>query len=367
MNKIKLLIIEDNKEAIQNYRDAIDRVNRVSADYKYYIAENLEEANEYINYYKLDSAIVDLNLSGEVNDPANNDGNRVIDELISNFRIPIFVVSGEPHKLENKFEENNLVSLIARGDKTTLEILSSIKDNYNSPTIQYFSRNGFLENKINEFYWKNLQYTLDSWNAVASENSSEIDKILSRHTVSCLNEQFYVNGNIGKFDNYHPGEMYIIPPIKIHFHTGDIIEKEDNLYIILNPACDIVNINKLEYYLLVKINKLQDIYEVKHKEEKGKESYFDSNLRKGNKADRYHYLPKFSKIDSEYVIDFQNIKTVDTGSITNPTNENYINERESTIKSGYRRIASISSPFLKDIIARFSLFYSRQGQPNLLN
>ncbi|WP_419767527.1 hypothetical protein [Arcobacter sp.] len=367
MSKIKLLIIEDSEDAIKNYEETIKRINRTSEDYKYYFAKNLEEANDYIEYFKLDSAIVDLNLSGEESDLSNNDGNAVIDGLISNFRIPIFVVTGEPQKLDSKFDNNNLVSLIRRGDKTTHEILSSIKDNYNSPTIQYFSRNGFLETKINDFYWTNLQETLNSWNAVSEEHPSDINKILSRHTVSCLNEQFYVSGNIGKFDKFHNGEMYIIPPIKIHYHTGDIIQKDDELFIILNPACDVVNINKLEYYLLVKIIKIENIYEIKYKSTSGKESYFDSNLRKGNKTDRYHYLPKFSKIDSEYVIDFQNIKTVNIGSISNPTNGQYINERELIIKRDYKRIASISSPFLKDIISRFSLFYSRQGQPNLLN
>ena len=32
----------------------------------------------------------------------------------------------------------------------------------------------------------------------------------------------------------------------------------------------------------------------------------------------------------------------------------------------YTPIASISSIFLKDIIARFSAYYARQGQPNLM-
>ena len=72
----------------------------------------------------------------------------------------------------------------------------------------------------------------------------------------------------------------------------------------------------------------------------------------------------FNLIDKNYVIDFQNISTVDIGEHTDPGNANYIKGREENI-SNYERIASISSPFLKDVISRYSLYYARQGQPNL--
>ena len=35
------------------------------------------------------------------------------------------------------------------------------------------------------------------------------------------------------------------------------------------------------------------------------------------------------------------------------------------ISSDYNRTATITTPFLKDIVNRFSRYYSRQGQPNL--
>ena len=375
MSKIKLLIIEDDKKAIENYKDTIVRMNRTSDDYRYYFAKNLEEANEHIEYYKLDSAIVDLNLSGENNDLKNDDGNEVIDKLIKSFRIPIFVVSGEPQKLAEKYKKNNLVSLITRGDKTTHDILISIKENYNSPTIQYFSRNGFLETKINDFYWTNLQHTLNSWNKVAIENPDEIDKILSRHTVSCLNEQLYVNGNIGSFDKYHPGEMYINPPIKEHYHTGDIIEKDTEKFIILNPACDIVNVGNLEFYLVSKLITVENLKDISDniKPDAQNPSLYENLNKKGkqkfdhykhNKSQRYHFLPQFDIIENNYVIDFQNLKTIKIGNIQE--DGNYLEEREFYIKE-YKKLASISSPFLKDVIVRFSSLYSRQGQPNLLN
>ncbi len=63
----------------------------------------------------------------------------------------------------------------------------------------------------------------------------------------------------------------------------------------------------------------------------------------------YHYLPEVSGImDKNSFIDFRRIITLDRLD-------------DSNIES----VATISAPFLKDIIARFSYYYSRQGQPEL--
>lgn len=385
MTEIKIMLLDDDKTAIDNYELVIKSFNRANTDYNYksFIATTLDQAHEYIKYNRLDAAIIDLNLGSAADD---DDGNKAIEEIIVNFRMPIVIVSGELSKLNVEFQENGLVEAYVRGGEvSTIEILNKIKNKLSSLTIQYFSRNGYLEQQINDFYWNHLSKTINDWGEVAIETGKEIDKILSRHTVSCLNEKLYVNGNVGSFDKYHSGEMYIIPPIKKHYHTGDIIEKDSKKYIILNPACDIVIKGSLEFYVLAQLIRLRDLKDfqtIPKKEVNGVDkvffdttladiNFFDSLTTSGkdkfaqfktnSKGSNYHYLPKFSDIETDYVIDFQNITTVDTVF----SDTDYIASRESNI-STYRKIASISSPFLKDIIVRFSTYYARQGQPNLL-
>lgn len=362
MSEIKLLILDDDSEVITSYNKTIKRINRedTSISYKVYEAKNLTDAEEIIKYNKLDTAIIDLNLCSDGTNPDNADGNKAIKKLMTNFRMPIFVVSGETTKLEDELLENPLINVFTRdkfGEENGLETIIPIS--YNSKRIHYFSRDGFLEQKINNFYWDHLSKTMDSWQGVESNYPDEIEKILSRHTVSCLNELLYVNGNVGSFDKYHPGEMYIIPPIKQHYHTGDIVYKKEDKWIILSSACDIVNQVNLDNYILAKIVCFATLpnFVDKVKKDKPYEYFYDSLNKKGkscyddckfNKKDRFHYLPKFN-IMMDNIIDFQNIITVPKDDITN-----------------FERMASISSPFLKDIIARFSAYYARQGQPNLL-
>lgn len=360
--EIKLLIVDDDKNIIDDFIKTIQRVERDNQiKYKIYTANTLDEALDKCKYFKLDITIIDLNLKESGLD--NQDGNEVISKIIDNFRIPILVISGEPEKLNERFRDNKMINLIIRGNEeyTNQKIFSSLIPNLlNSKTFQYFSRSGYLEHKINDFYWNNLQETIDSWNEIAISNSEEIDKILSRHTVANLKEQFYVDGNIGHFDKFHPAEMYIIPRIKQHYHTGDILLKDGRSHIIINPACDIVNQINLDYYILIEIVKFNDLPLLEEKiksgidvslefydklNKKGKNCYDDC---KSNKKDRFHYLPAFN-ILCEGIIDFQRIKKVEKDNIEE-----------------YKPIASISSIFLKDIIARFSAYYARQGQPNLI-
>jgi len=362
MNEIKLLILDDDTTVINSYKETIKRINRddTSITYKTYEAKTLDEAKEIIKYNKLDTAIIDLNLCSTGINPDNADGNQAIKELMKNFRMPIFVVSGEIGKLEEELNNNHLIKVYTRDAFEAQNGLEKIIPSlYLSKSLHYFSRDGFLENVINDFYWNHLSKTMKSWQEVEGTHPIEIEKILSRHTVSSLNEQLYVNGNIGSFDKYHPGEMYIIPPIKEHYHTGDIISEGEDRWIILSPACDIVNQVNLDNYILAKIICFSTLsnFEDKIKKDKPYDYFYDSLNKKGkscyddckfNKKDRFHYLPEFN-IMLDNIIDFQNIITVPVDSI-----------------KGFKRIASIASPFLKDIIARFSAYYARQGQPNFL-
>ena len=362
--EIKLLILDDDAEVLENYDGVIERYNRDNDDcnIKLYKATTLDESLEYIKYNKLDTAIIDLNLGTSRDD---NRGNFAIKELLNSFRLPIFVISGEISKLDESYTENDMIVAYDRDQKEFRIILNEIVEAFKSETMKYFKRDGFLEKKINELYWNHLSKTINAWRDVEKECPTEIEKILSRHTVASLNEQLYVDGNVGSFDKYHTGEMYIIPPIKQHYHTGDILEKDGNKFIIINPACDIVNKGKMEFYTLLTIQEAITLPKIINKQPVGQETYINENLKQSNKLDRYHFLPKFAIIDKDYVIDFQNINIINIGEGCIPSNPDYLVRRELNIKN-YRRVASISSPFLKDIVARFSAYYARQGQPNFL-
>ncbi|HIP34346.1 MAG TPA: response regulator, partial [Bacteroidia bacterium] len=249
---IKILILENNPDIYNNYKSEFKQYTRANKSITFipFIADTLDKARKFIEENKLDLAIIDLNLD-HTKGSDNSEGNEAIVALREHFRLPIYVITGEPEKIDE--DEKKYVNFYIKGDQDTSDIIEHMAEAHHSFNMNFFSRDGSLEKQINDFYWNHLSHTLSSWETVAEENGDDIDKILSRHTVSCLNEQLYVDGNRGKFDEYHPAEMYIMPPIKKHYHTGDIIEKDNKKFIILNPACDIVNKNKMDYYIIVGI------------------------------------------------------------------------------------------------------------------
>lgn len=359
MSIVKILVLENNPEIIESYKeDAALLLRDKGINLEFIVSNDLEEAKVKIKDESFDTAIIDLNLAhhGE-----NDDGNEAIRALKDKFRLPIYVITGEPEKFDETLK--SYVKFYKKGTPPSIEILEEMAKISQLKIIKYFAKDGYLEKMINDFYWNHLSETIESWEEVEDSNPDDMEKILSRHTVACLNEKLYVDGNVGSFDKYHPGEMYIIPPIKQHYHTGDIVfrreEGNQEKWIILSPACDIVNQINLDNYILAKIicfSTLPNFID-KVKKEEPYEYFYDSLNKKGkscyddcksNKKDRFHYLPEFN-IMTNNIIDFQNIITISKDDI-----------------NGFERKASISSPFLKDIIARFSAYYARQGQPNFL-
>ncbi|HFK1809836.1 TPA: hypothetical protein ACGXQD_006191 [Bacillus cereus] len=62
----------------------------------------------------------------------------------------------------------------------------------------------------------------------------------------------------------------------------------------------------------------------------------------------YHFLPSYSDFSGGF-IDFQDMVSLTADSF----------------EGNYEKVATVTSQFAKDIAARFTLYYARQGQPNL--
>src|SRR5690606_34971045 len=64
-------------------------------------------------------------------------------------------------------------------------------------------------------------------------------------------------------------------------------------------------------------------------------------------SNKYHYLPKYKDIEGG-LVNFQKLHSL----------------RVKDFERCFARVASINGGFTKDIVARFSYYYSRQGSPD---
>ncbi|HBD8800107.1 TPA: hypothetical protein KLA36_001716, partial [Campylobacter jejuni] len=249
MNKqvetIRILFVDDNQETLDSYEESIkvenDSLQEESMQYKAYKALTYEKALDILDENRIDTAVIDLDLGSEFT------GEDITKYILKRYSIPIFIATGKPADFDSKLI-GPMVKVLNRDD---MSLLNEIKKQMQSKLVRFFSKNnGFLEQQIVEFFWDHMSKNLPYWDQYTID---EIDLVLLRHTTACLNEKLYVSNSSGKyFNEYHPGEMYIYPTIKDRHHTGDIVKKNDDFFIILTPSCDIVN-NKNDYYVLARI------------------------------------------------------------------------------------------------------------------
>jgi CheY-like chemotaxis protein len=354
---MKILIVEDNEEYIENYKELIKNFNEKNPDSNIEVrwAADVKSGIESIRENKFDGAIIDLKIPSESgSDPhiQNTNGEKIIEDISMERKFPVAVVSGYADSIDEKYikKKGLFLKIYRRGDEDIGEILADFVLINKAGIAEVFGRGGKIEEFIDEIYYKNIQ------SAVRADKNIK-EKGILRYFSIVLQEHLDIRSS-GSFDEYSLFEFYIAPPVKEFHFTGEIIKKTevgvDNKYVILTPACDMDTRGdsncEINNVVCVKIISGDDIIKIEDKTAKNRKNqnkYLDDDI-KPNKNKRYHYLPEISGImDENSFIDFRHIRTFD--------------KLDDNIKS----VATISAPFLKDIIARFSHYYSRQGQPEL--
>jgi CheY-like chemotaxis protein len=350
---MKLLIVEDEPAQIQLYEDNIESFNKTSdvkIEYDKFL--NIEEAKGSLLSPEYDGAIIDLKLSQGTEEL---EGLEIVEEIEQNQRFPIFIVSGSISSIDDK-EENAFFKKRKR-DTDFKKILSELVEIYQTGITKILGRTGNIEKYLTSIFWNHLSNSMELWVKDKTRTPDEKQKSLLRYILMHIQEYLEIDEN-SEFEDYHPAEVYITPPVKNKAFTGDIvINKENkNRFIVLTPSCDLAQ-GKAKFILLASIENITDgifnekvniIRKGKSKPEVISESELIlKKLISNSFSNKYHYLPKYEHIESG-LINFQKINTI---SIKN-------------LKDEFNIIAATNSSFSKDIVARFSYYYSRQGSPD---
>ncbi len=359
MNKLRLLVIEDDKDFRESYKKQIRLYNLDQEDFeieaKY--AENPQEAKTLLQSRQIDAAVVDLKLG---NADVNYQGNEIVDTIKSNLRFPAFIVTANPEKIEEeKQNENDLFKIRIKGSEegNFTSILDEFKKIHLTGITNILGTSGLIEEHLNNIFWNHISTSMDMWINDADRSPEEKQKTLLRYTLSHIQEYLELNEESG-FEDYHPSEIYITPCIKPNVFTGDLVQEKRGsaYYIVLTPSCDLAQA-KAKDILIVQIESPQEGI-LKEKVNILKKGKADSEVLEESKkvikslignsfSNKYHFLPKYREIEGG-LINFQKMKAI----------------RAKEFNEDFVRKASINSTFTKDIVARFSYYYSRQGSPD---
>ncbi len=357
MKLLKLLVVDDDESQIQLLLDQIKEKNRdLLVDQIEIVAEtcnNKDDAIFKITSMNYNVAIVDLKLS---NDNTKTDGNDVIKEIKNKMRFPIIVLSNFPQSLDPELAvETDVFRIKERTATKSSAIIDEIVELYKSGISDLFGEDGSLlehiNNSLSELFWKRVAI---NWKYLVNQiaDPSTRLKVIAKQLTVILKEEMEI-GDLGS-DKSEPFEMYLIPPVRKHHYTGDIIVKDGIEYIILSPACDMEIRSEgkpdIENVVIAKLSKIKDhVYtSACWKDNIFQDSKKDKILNLVNsKKGELHLLPPFNN-KMGLIIDFSNIFSIPYAELIN-----------------YKRIASVTEPYLKNIISRFSNHFNRLGQPDL--
>lgn len=358
MKELRLLIVEDDTNVIETYTRDINSYNKTNENIKIIetILSDKDKALELLRNSDniFDGAIIDLDL--KQSGGSDSSGNEIIELVKNNLRFPVFVISGTPQNVDSRHgKESTFFKVRSRDDE--FQFIEEFVDIYNTGITEILNRKGTIEEYINTIFWDHLSNSLDLWTNDRKRSPEEKQKSLLRYTLLHLQEYLEITVD-SEFENYLPSEIYITPVIKPSVFTGDIVQNnEDKLnYVVLTPSCDLAQ-SKAKDILLVAIEPIKDTIVgekigILKKGQAKKEQLEDSEkiLRKiihNTFSNKYHFLPKYKNLDGG-LINFQKLHSL----------------RIKDFDNNYTRIASINGSFTKDVVARFSYYYSRQGSPD---
>lgn len=376
MNNMKLILIEDNDEEVQSCKHAVTDFNDDHKDKGWCIElephTNIESALEALESSYFDGAVIDMKLAD-----SGNEGNQVLDVIRQHLkRIPVAIYTGTPDVAD--VTDIPSIGLFKKADITYGELIYKFWDIYKTGLTKIMGGKGEIEQSLSQIFIKHLLPEIvtvlgngsasgeSNWVRYAKINSHETEEALLRHTINHLTHELYKSD--GKC---YPDEMLIrlLEPTPIN--TGCILKHKESgiFYIVMSPACDLAERKSessegesrkcnTDRAMLVEIQNLDDILNNNEKykkastdtqKEKIKQSLF-GGIKANKGGQYYHWLPILDSCQEGAAINFRRVSTYDEADLN---------------KYFGSPVIQVASPFLKDIISRFSSYYARQGQPDI--
>lgn len=346
MSDLKILLVEDSADQQRIFADSVNVFNDKNKDIcvvTFEVAKSLSEALSKIDG-SFDGAIVDLKLGED-----DEGGNTVVSQFSETLtRVPVIFVTGFVDLVE---DHPSIIHKRARGSESYESDLNMLKGISDTGLTRIMGGRGIIEKTLSRVFLENLLPYKDKWVKYGVVDPSRTEKALLRHALSHLLQLLDDDG-----DRCFPEEVYLTPPLTDKTRTGSIVKKKstEQRFVVMNPACDLVirdngecNTDRI---LIVEIDSQASLFPghpatgLSNRQKKELEEAF-----RNNKSAYYHWLPKTDFFEGGF-LNFRKLSSL--------SGEEF-NERFE------KPAVQISPSFVKDMVARFSAYYARQGQPDI--
>ena len=363
--ELKILYIEDDEE---NLNGLVNILNDEKIENKFTIHINgcrsFEEALSKIQQNSYHIVILDI-YEGNPRDEGETKGLKVLKQIQDYCFLPIIFYSGNTRYVKDY--RSQIVGVASKGDGGIEELKKEIHRlvKYNIPFIKENIHN-YIEKELKTFFWNIIHNQRDKFSP--EKNDFSLGYLMLRNFGKSLSQEKIseiLGDNSLTKDKVNPMSFYLYPiDKKLEYENGEILEKGNDVYVILTPSCDFVdrgdNKRRVEKVLLAKTELLKKYTEfinfispykedgtLKKAGEKHGEEEKLRRLIESRKGDRYFFLPQTPFIENR-VIDFQNKEMTGYECLKD-----------------FTRLAKLDSPFAESMTASFIRYYNRIGAPDI--
>lgn len=358
MGEKHILFVEDKEQQRDLFATTVDEWNHTNAEQgRRFVVQtcgSFASGKEALTNFRFDCALFDLRLPGPPDGPREvPSGNDLALIGLHENGIPVGIITGLQDDLAQELEESETVRIFDKGDGDSYANAIGWFASQWSMMEALASARKHMQGLAADVFVKRMWPQWSTISAAAGDDSERLVRIVTRQYVNQMGELLGLEQGGG----WHPFECYISPSMEPdRAQTGDVFELDGGRWVVLTPQCDMAN-GKSENVLLAfcdpdhlndwdaNVTKLREATA----EQVGKRSTYFRNLI-NQKEPAWHFMPALPGETKPLMVQFTKLMTKSLAELNG--------------NLGSRK-ASVSAPFLSNLIQRFGAYISRTGQPNL--
>ena len=304
-----------------------------------------------IKQQDFDAAVIDIRLrEGLVDGEPDVSGNLVLGQILGAEMAVVAAYSGEVNAVEipkgadhvAKFSKGNGNGEVMTWLTSQAGMIDQIRHAQTT-----------IKREMARVFVRSVWPRWNNWlNADPAYPLNQVRTALARHITSHV-----LVSLLGASDQKaHAEEWYFVPPIGDKLMTGDLVEENGSVEVVVTPRCDIAT-GKYPTIQLALCEPCPTDWK-KAVDQIKKEGISDrmSSLLQHNRRAADHFLPPMRQLDGQekgpYRVKFARIRSI------SPT------DAEALVS---KRIASLTPEFLPSMVERLGAYFSRIGTPNYMH
>lgn len=349
--ELKILVVEDDESVLKGWEDAIKAHNKDAENKGFFIhmvtSKSVTDAKQKLDLYRLDAVVVDLRLQTEDGFTENNShGNDLVRHILEVQPLGVVVFTGQGREADRYGCRQVEVMDKADGMAQVFDWLGENKEVF----LRLRGAKSAFNRETARVFFRSIWPRWCHWTS-SKVKGADLTEVVARHVVAHVHDSMLNAGG----DATHPEEAYFVPPLRDRLDTGDLVQNDEGIWIVVTPRCDLANPGKVNTILLAlctDISKewceLTRVDAGKSKKEKMK------RLVQHDGSPKQHFLHPMQDANGQargpWLVQFHHLKAIAV--------EQALKELTPL------RFASLSPLFIPSLVERFGAYFSRIGTPD---